>query len=75
MCSNREMTEIKYMRIITKGLGGIENYTMNNTGTVLCEKLEFNNENQTFENVDQNRYLTSYTETKFFFFLDFLLVI
>lgn len=35
------MTEMKYMRMI-KGLAGIENHTMNNKGTVVCEKLEFN---------------------------------
>lgn len=40
------MTEMKYMRMI-KGLAGIENHTMNNKGTVLCEKLEHNNGNQT----------------------------
>lgn len=52
------------MRMITKGLDGIENQSMNNKGAVLCERLEFNNGSQTYENMDQNRCLTSYTETK-----------
>lgn len=61
------MTEMKYMRMITKSLAGIENHAMNNKGTVLCEKLEFNNGSQTYENMDQNRCLTRYTETNFIF--------
>ncbi len=53
------------MRMITKGLAGIENQSMNNKGAVLWETLEFNNGSQTYENMDQNRCLTSYTKTKF----------
>lgn len=59
------MTEMKCMRMITKGLAGIENQSMNNKGAVLWETLEFNNGSQTYENMDQNRCLTSYTKTKF----------
>lgn len=61
------MAEMKCMRMITKGLAGIENQTMNKKGAVLWE---CNNGSQTYANMDQNRCLTSYTETKFIF-LDF----